>query len=82
MCRIFLAESKQEARVAFRRLAEKLEGKTDKALEILEHGLEGALAVMNLPEKYHWRLASTNMQERLRTGSRFLLRQCILLGPF
>lgn len=65
MRRIFRAESKQEARAAFRRLAEELEGKADKALETLENGLEDALAVMELPEKYRRRLATTNMQERL-----------------
>jgi transposase-like protein len=42
-----------------------LEGKADKALETLENGLEDALAVMSLPEKYRKRLATTNMQERL-----------------
>jgi transposase-like protein len=34
-------------------------------LETLENGLEDALAVMSLPEKYRKRLATTNMQERL-----------------
>jgi len=65
MRRIFRAESKPEARAVFRNLAQELEGKADKALEILENGLEDALAVMALPEKYRQRLATTNMQERL-----------------
>jgi len=65
MRRIFGSACKEDARIAFRRLADEMEGKADKALETLEHGLEDALAVMSLPEKYRKRLATTNMQERL-----------------
>jgi len=65
MRRIFGASCKEDARASFRRLAEELEGKADRALETLENGLEDALAVMDLPEKYRRRLATTNMQERL-----------------
>jgi len=65
MRRIFGSSCKEDARVAFRKLADELEGKTDKSLETLENGLEDALAVMSLPEKYRKRLATTNMQERL-----------------
>jgi len=65
MRRIFGACCKEDARAAFRKLASELEGKADKALETLENGLEDALAVMALPEKYRKRLATTNMQERL-----------------
>jgi len=65
MRRIFGAPCKEDARDAFRKLAAELEGKADKALETLENGLEDALAVMGLPEKYRRRLATTNMQERL-----------------
>jgi len=46
MRRIFASASKEDARDAFRKLATDLEGKTDKALETLENGLEDALAVM------------------------------------
>jgi len=65
MRRIFGSSCKEDARAAFRKLANELEGKADKALETLENGLEDALAVMSLPEKYRKRLATTNMQERL-----------------
>lgn len=65
MRRIFGACCKEDARAAFRKLALELEGKADKALETLENGLEDALAVMALPEKYRKRLATSNMQERL-----------------
>ena len=65
MRRIFGSACKEDARTAFRKLVVELEGKADKALEILENGLEDALAVMSLPEKYRKRLATTNMQERL-----------------
>jgi len=65
MKRIFGSESRVEARAGFRQLADELDGKADKALDVLENGLEDALAVMALPEKYRRRLATTNMQERL-----------------
>jgi len=52
MRRIFGSVCKEDARAAFRKLADELEGKADKALETLENGLEDALAVMCLPEKY------------------------------
>jgi len=65
MRRIFGSSCKEDARLAFRKLATELEGLADKALDILENGLEDALAVMSLPEKYRKRLATTNMQERL-----------------
>ena len=45
--------------------AEQLEGKANKALECLENGLEDALTVMLLPEKYRRRLRTSNMVERL-----------------
>jgi len=65
MRRIFGSACKEDARTAFRRLVDDLSGKAGKALETLENGLEDALAVMDLPEKYRRRLATTNMQERL-----------------
>jgi transposase-like protein len=65
MRRIFGSACKEDARTAFRKLVVELEGKADKSLETLENGLEDALAVMSLPEKYRKRLATTNMQERL-----------------
>jgi transposase-like protein len=65
MKRIFAAENQAEARARFRQLVDELDGKTEKAIETLENGLDDALAVMVLPEKYRRRLATTNMQERL-----------------
>jgi len=65
MKRIFAAENQAEARARFRQLVDELDGKAEKAIEILENGLDDALAVMVLPEKYRRRLATTNMQERL-----------------
>ena len=63
--RIFRADTAMEARQRFDELAEQLEGKADKALECLENGLEDALSVMALPEKYRKRLRTSNMIERL-----------------
>ena len=54
-----------QPRTRFRQLADELDGKADKALDALENGLEDAMAVMVLPEKYRRRLATTTMQERL-----------------
>lgn len=63
--RIFRAETAAEARARCAELAESMEAKAGKAMECLDHGLEDALAVMALPDKYHRRMKSTNMQERL-----------------
>jgi transposase-like protein len=64
MQKIFRAEDKAEAREAFEELEQKLEGKAQRALEVLEEGLEDALAVLMLPEKYRVKLRTTNMVER------------------
>jgi len=63
--RIFRSENQAEARSAFEALAEEFEGKAEAALEILEAGLEDAIAVLVLPAKYRRRLRTTNMLERL-----------------
>jgi putative transposase len=63
--RIFQAEDRAAARTAFAVLATALEGKADRALTILEEGLEDALAVLALPEQYRMRLRTTNSMERL-----------------
>lgn len=63
--RIFRAETAQEARKKAHALMEEMENKAPRAVACLEDGLEDALAVMALPEKYRRRLKSTNMQERL-----------------
>lgn len=63
--KIFAADTPEEARQRFDELARQMELKAVKAIECLENGLEDALAVMALPEKYRRRLKSSNMQERL-----------------
>jgi transposase-like protein len=62
---ILYAASPEEARAAFERAAEEIEGKADRALQTLEEGFEDATAVLTLPEKYRRRLRTTNMLERL-----------------
>jgi len=63
--RIFRSENQAEARTAFDVLAEEIEGTADAALDVLEEGLEDAIAVLVLPAKYRRRLRTTNMLERL-----------------
>jgi putative transposase len=63
--RLFQAEDRAAARTAFAVLATALAGKADRALTILEEGLEDALAVLVLPEPYRVRLRTTNGMERL-----------------
>jgi len=63
--RIFGADSPEAARMAFAALVDELDGHAEKALAILEQGLEDAIAVLHLPAKYRRRLRSTNMLERL-----------------
>jgi putative transposase len=62
---IFQAADLPTARTAFTALAAALEGKADRALAVLEEGLEDALTVLVLPEKYRTRLRPTNGMERL-----------------
>lgn len=63
--RIFRAETATDARSAFGDLVEMLAGKTPRAMEVLENGLDDSLTVLELPEKYRRRLRTTNMAERL-----------------
>jgi putative transposase len=63
--RIFEAPDHASARVAFSALATELEAKAERAIELLEEGLDDALSVLVLPEKYRRRLRTTNMIERL-----------------
>lgn len=63
--RILGADDPASARAAFDALAFDFEGEADRALETLETGLEDAIAVLALPEKYRRRLRTTNMLERL-----------------
>ena len=68
--RIFQADNRPAARAAFAAVAAALEGKADRALAILEEGLEDALAVLSLPEKYRVRLRTPNGMERLNEEMR------------
>jgi transposase-like protein len=68
--RIFQADDRLGARAAFATLAAALTGKADRALAILEEGLEDALAVLSLPEKYRVWLRTTNGMERLNEEMR------------
>jgi transposase-like protein len=63
--RLFRSEDKAEARAVFAELVAAFEGQADRALDVLESGLEDALAVLVLPERYRRRLRTTNMCERL-----------------
>ena len=63
--RIFRSETAEEARAKAHALIDEMEAKAPKAVSCLEEGLEDALAVLALPEKYRRGLKSTNMQERL-----------------
>jgi len=63
--RVFRAESAKEAREKAHALMDEMESKAPRAVACLEDGLEDALAVLALPEKYRRRMKSTNMQERL-----------------
>jgi putative transposase len=63
--RIFEAPDHTSARAAFSALATDLGVKAERAVDLLEEGLDDALAVLVLPEKYRRRLRTTNMIERL-----------------
>jgi len=63
--RVLKAEDRDEAWRAFARLANEMGDKAPKAVDDLENGLEDALAVLILPQKYRKRLRTTNMAERL-----------------
>jgi putative transposase len=68
--RLFQAADVPSARTAFAAVAATLEGKADRALAVLEEGLEDALTVLVLPEKYRTRLRTTNSMERLNEEMR------------
>ena len=65
MERIMKADHREEALASFARLAEEMADKAPKAVDDLENGLDDALAVLILPDKYRQRLRTTNMAERL-----------------
>ena len=63
--KIFRAEEASAARAAFSDLVERLASRAERAMEVLENGLDDSLTVLALPEKYRRRLRTTNMVERL-----------------
>lgn len=65
LVRILEADSPAAARETFAGLATELDGRAERALRILENGLEDVITVLSLPEKYRRRLRSTNGLERL-----------------
>lgn len=62
---VLQAPDMDEARRRLTKFVERFAKTAPKSVECLEAGFEDAMAVMSLPEKYHKRLRSTNMQERL-----------------
>lgn len=66
MERVLKAEDREEAWKLFGQLAEEMADKAPKTVDDLENGLEDALAVLILLEKYRKRLRTTNMAERLK----------------
>lgn len=62
---IFQADNKDTAIKLARDLIEKFEKDAEKAMDCLENGLEDAVAVLCLPEKYRKRLRTTNLAERM-----------------
>lgn len=68
--RILQAEDAATARATFMAVAATLDGQADRALTVLEEGLEDALAVLVLPEKYQMRLRTTKGMERLHEEMR------------
>ena len=66
--RIFSSPSKKAARGVFKEAVSRFEGKADKALNILEDGMDAATQVLVLPDVYRRRLRTTNTVERLNRG--------------
>lgn len=62
---ILHAPNKETARFLLDQTLTKWEQKAPKAMEILEEGFEDAIAVLDLPKRYHKRLRTTNGVERL-----------------
>ena len=52
-------------RSAYEAVSGELSGRADKSLAVLENGLDDALTVLSLPERYRVRLRTTNMLERV-----------------
>jgi transposase-like protein len=64
MKHILKAPDAATARQLSRQLVHQFEQKAPQAMRVLEQGLESALTVMQLPERYWQRLRTTNMAER------------------
>lgn len=62
---IFNSQDRVEAKRRLDEFADRYQKIAPKAVACMEEGFEDAMAVMSLPEKYHKRLRTTNMQERL-----------------
>jgi transposase-like protein len=62
---VLKADTPDKARTAFRRLANDFEDDAGRAVDCLEAGLEDAIQVLHLPDKYRRRLRTTNSCERL-----------------
>lgn len=62
---IFACDRIEDARTRASEVLQRFETRAPKACRCLENGLDEALQVMGLPEKYRRRLKSTNLQERL-----------------
>ena len=67
---IFEADTPETARTAFDKLYDEMGDNAEQAMETLANGLEDAIAVLRLPEKYRRRLRTTNMLERLNSEIR------------
>lgn len=62
---VFTASDKPLALQLARELIELFENRAEKAMALLEEGLESVLSVLTLPERYRRRLRTTNMAERM-----------------
>jgi len=58
-------ENRDDAWYAYESVSGELSGRADRALDVLENGLDDALTVLSLPERYRVRLRTTNMLERV-----------------
>jgi transposase-like protein len=63
--RIFGSENRDDAWSAYEAVSGELSGRADRALAVLENGLDDVLTVLSLPERYRVRLRTTNMLERV-----------------
>lgn len=62
---IFTAPTKETAIKLSKETINRFESKAPKAMDCLESGLEDALAIMTLPDKYRKKLRTSNMAERV-----------------